>query len=243
MDCNTLERYADLYLDGELAFEERSEVEAHLKDCNDCREAVSHELRFRQGLRESLLSVRAPASLKENVRRRLRRERERLERPRYLPIISSAAAVMLLVILGYGVVYMFDDGSDPTEGAIAAHVAASGSEVHGTPGQVLSFLEKNAPFDYKVPLDDREGVRLIGARVTSLGSTPAIVYLYDIGGKSISVAQYRSAETGRDTDLKVGRRSGYVVATFGDEELTQTVVGDLPEPEVRSFIPASYSSP
>lgn len=241
MDCDVLSRYADLYLDGELAFEERAEIEAHLKQCEVCRGSVTGEVRLRKRIRESLLSARAPSSLRDHVARRLQEERSRLQRPRFLPTVTYAVAILTVVVLGYSVIFMMDQASDPVDGAVAAHVASSDTEIYGTTGQVHEFLRKNAPFEYRVPLEDREGVKLVGARVAHLGSTPAVVYLYDMEGKRISVAQYRSADEMERPELRMDRRSGFVVATYGDGQLTHTVVGDIPEPEVKRFIPASYT--
>jgi len=241
MDCNVLSRYSDLYLDGELALEERTEVEAHLKQCSECRDAVTAEVRFRQRVRESLLAARAPTSLREQVARRIREERGRLDRPRFFPTLSYAVAVLMLAVMGYAVFFLMESPPDAADSAVAAHMASSDSEMFGTSAQVQAFLEGNAPFRYQVPLEDREGVKLVGARVTRLGPRPAVVYLYDVAGRRVSVAQYQSAPARGRPRLKMDRRSGLVVATYGDDRLTQTVVGDLPEPEVKRFIPASFS--
>ncbi len=240
MDCETLLRYLDLYLDGELALEERAEVEAHLKGCLDCRDAASAEVRFRTGLRQALLSARAPASLREQVARRLRQEASATGQPRFLPTLLAAAAVLLIAVVGYGALSLWSDFGDPVGDVVEAHRVSSDSEVFGDREKVMEFLRTHAPFAFRVPIPDGPEARLVGARVTRVGASPAVVYLYDVGGRRVTIAQYpRAAEPG----LRLDRREGFVVATYGDQGLTQTVVSDLPDGEVRRFLPASYPGP
>ena len=100
MDCDVLSRYLDLYLDGELAIEERSEVEAHVRTCGACRAVVTAEARFRAVLRQQLLSVRAPGSLREQVRERLAARRRPVAMA-WMPPLAYAAAVAAVAVLGY----------------------------------------------------------------------------------------------------------------------------------------------
>lgn len=242
MDCETLGRYLDLYLDGELAAEERAEIEAHLKACLGCREAAASEVRFRTGLREVLLSARAPASLREQVTRRIRQEAN-AGNGRFLPSLLAAAAVMMIAVVGYGVVSLTSGHDDPVQDLVEVHRVSSGSEVFGTRDQVLGFLRTHAPFPFRVPIPDGEDTRLVGARVTRLGDSPAVVYLYDVGGRRVTIAQYPEPSGNADREVRMDRRAGFVVATFGNQGLTQTVVSDLPDHEVRRFLPASYLGP
>jgi hypothetical protein len=90
---------------------------------------------------------------------------------------------------------------------------------------------------------DREGVRLLGARVTQLASgTPAVVYLYDVGGRRITVAQYPLPDGEAPSGLRLNRKDGLTVATFPAGGLVQTLVGDVPEREVPNILPASFGN-
>ncbi len=243
MDCETLARYLDLYLDGERALEERAEVESHLKGCPGCQEAAAAEVRFRTGLRQALLSARAPASLREQVSRRLQQEVSAAGNARFLPALLAAAAVLMIAVVGYGVLALWTVPEDPVQDVVEAHRVSSDSEVFGDRDQVLGFLRAHAPFRFRVPVPDGEDARLVGARVTRFGASPAVVYLYDVGGRRVTIAQYPAPDTGPGPGLRLDRRAGFVVATYGDQGLTQTVVSDLPDREVRRFLPASYQGP
>ena len=240
MNCDVLTRYLDLYLDGELAVEERAEVEAHLRACEDCRGIASIEARLRAAVRHALGAVRAPRSLHDHVARRLRDHGRWSESQRTM-VLAWAAVALVVIGVGYAATMVVMPGRDPAADAVAAHVAATDSEVWGDRGHVTDFLLAHAPFAPRVPIEDREGVRLVGARVAQLGATPAVVYLYDVGGRRVSIAQYRSAED-QGPSMTLDHREGYAVATWRDRDLTQTVVGDLPDHEVRQFIPASFGN-
>ncbi|MBM4394818.1 MAG: zf-HC2 domain-containing protein [Deltaproteobacteria bacterium] len=238
MECEVLGRYLDLYLDGELAVEERAEIEAHLRGCESCRMAATHEARFRTAVRHAMLGVRAPRSLHEQVARRLRSRAD--EAPRVGMVVAWAASIAVVIGVAFGASTVLGP-ADPLDDAVAVHAAASGSEVWGDAARVTGFLRERAPFTFRVPIEDREGLRLVGARVTRLGTSPAIVYQYDLGGRRVSVAQYPLSDPARPGGLRMDQRRGYTVATWADSGLEQAVVGDAPEQEVMRIIPASYS--
>ncbi len=241
MDCETLARYLDLYLDGELAAEERAEVEAHLEGCPGCHEAAAAEVRFRTGLRQALLAAGAPSSLREQVSRRLRQEAA-TGNTRFLPALLAAAAVLMIAVVGYGVLGLWSPPEDPVQDVVEAHRASSDT-VFGDREQVLGFLRAHAPFPFHEPIPDGGDARLVGARVTRLGGSPAVVYLYDVGGRRVTVAQYPATDAASAPGLRLDRQAGFVVATYGEQGLRQTVVSDLPDREVRRFLPASYQGP
>lgn len=237
MDCETFARYVDLYLDGELVGEDKVDVEAHLRACEACRDSVRREVRLRAEVRQALLSTRAPSSLKAVVLHRVREESSR--GVRYFPALFAVAVVVLVAVASYG--YLALNASNPIDEIVEVHKTSSGREVFGTSEQVLDFLRTHAPFPFRLPLAEGDGIRLVGARLTEVGGVPAVVYLYDVRGKRVTVAQYPSSTP--TTTLHVDQRAGYVVATFGDNGLAHTVVSDPPWHEVKRFLPASFSAP
>jgi len=190
-----------------------------------------------------MLATRAPASLHDQIVRRMREREASDAQWRFVPILAYAAAVTAVAVVGYGVVQMAVPEPDPAERAVAEHQATSGSEFFGDRTAVADFVAKHASFVSREPLPAREDTRLIGARLARFGGRPAVIYLYDVGGRRVSVAQYPAPPTGADRPkLRVDRRDGYTVATWQDGDLEQTVVGDVPEKEVPRFIPASWGN-
>jgi len=238
MTCETMARYLDLYLDHELAVQESAEVETHLAGCETCRRAATLETRFRGTVREALCSERAPRSLHDQVILRLRAEHMET-RARWVPRLAWAAGLAALAAGVWLVVGSPINVPDPADRLVADHEAASGTEIYGDATRVASFLKERSPFATRIPIADREGFRLIGARIAKWDDTPAVVYLYDMNGKRVSVAQYPSSAAKSPSRLRVDDRSGYVVATYQDGDLVQTMVGDMPPSVVPSVIPAS----
>lgn len=239
MDCSSLSRYVDLFLDDELADAERAEVEQHLRGCEPCRDAVNRESRFRASLQQAMRAVRAPNSLRDQVAARIR-EAGAPRVPRWVPTLAYAAGVAAIAALGYAIVANTLSTPGPEQRALAIHQESQNTEVLGDRGRVESFLRARAPFAFRLPVADSDQVRLVGARITRLDGVPAVVYLYDAGGRRFTVAQYPAPDGWRPGPARVGRSDGFTYATYGDSGLVQTVVGDLPEPEMSRIVPAAW---
>lgn len=238
MVCEEAIRYEDLYLDGEMAPEERLRMEAHLAACLACRTRMAEWIRIRSIVRQRMGEVRAPASLRETLTHRLRRERLK-DRRRVVALALAASLVLAVPLAGF----LWDRSERPIpleDRAVAAHLAIAGPEVQGDRATIESFLQDRVPFPVRVPLPDQPGVRLLGARIARVGTQPAVVYLYDASGHRISVTQYAPAEEGLPPGPRLGRRDGLTVLTYPAEGLVQTVVGDLPESAVTGIVPAAW---
>lgn len=239
MECDSLSRYVDLFLDDELADAERTEVEQHLRRCEPCRDAVNRESRFRSSLQQAMRAVRAPNSLREQVTARIR-EGAVARTPRWVPTLAYAAGIAAVAALGYALVATTMSSPEPEQRVLAIHRESRDTEVLGDRGRVESFLRARAPFAFRLPIQESEGVRLVGARIARLDGVPAVVYLYDAGGRHFTVAQYPAPSGWRPGPARVGHRDGFTVATYGDSGLVQTVVGDLPEREFSRIVPAAW---
>lgn len=242
-NCETAKRFIELYLDGELDVTEMRFVEQHLGSCGDCAMAVGRERLFRQRFADQMQRVRAPNSLADGIRAGISGRRP------LTAFRNMAIAASVLVVLGVGLsvfVSLTKPGLEIDETpfrAVVAHAESSDSEVYGDRQMVQGFLTAKAPFESQIPVADNEGIRLIGARITSLGQRPAVVYMYDVGGRRVSVTQYhQDSQNPRVADtLKIERQGGFTAVTYPMGELVQTVVGEGSQDTVKGFIPASYS--
>jgi len=236
MTCEEAGRYEDLYLDGEMAPEERGRMEAHLAACPSCRLRVAEWVRLRAAVRQRMQEVQAPTSLREAVTHRLRGERSPLRRWVVPLALAASLAVVLLRVWPAA-----QDALAPLEEhAVATHLAVAGPEVQGDRATVESFLQGRVPFPVRVPLPDRPDIRLLGARIARVGARPAVVYLYDASGHRLSVTQYAPAGESLPAAPRIGQRDGLTVVTYPAEGLVQTVVGDLPESAVTGIVPAAW---
>jgi mycothiol system anti-sigma-R factor len=102
--CSTIDTLAMVYLDDELADEERREVELHLHDCPSCAERLSAERKIRGALRAALAPPPAPALLRARIVRGLdqidRTESRATWKRLLLPTgaMTAAAAAMVMFV-------------------------------------------------------------------------------------------------------------------------------------------------
>src|SRR5215471_1955384 len=66
-ECDYIESRRSFYLDDELRADERGAFEEHLDRCQSCRDAVSAERRFLEGLREAGPLYEAPVELRLRI--------------------------------------------------------------------------------------------------------------------------------------------------------------------------------
>ena len=132
----TTDRYTDLlsgYLDDELSAHERTEVEAHLATCADCR-AVLADLERVVTAARGLEPGEPPRHLWAGIAGRIAAERERSfpfeRRPagrRFsLTVPQLAAAAVVLMLLSGGSVWMLADGAAAPPATTASTGPAAG---------------------------------------------------------------------------------------------------------------------
>lgn len=101
MQCERARELLGLERDGLLTDRERPELEAHLADCEDCRQH-RELLKLFSGMDDETEAVSAPSKLCANVMAGLSSQpapKKRKLRPiYYLPAIGTAAAVILLAV-------------------------------------------------------------------------------------------------------------------------------------------------
>jgi len=105
MDCETIKKLLDQYLEGELEGEKFAAVESHIARCDACRAELDRRLKMRQLLRE-LKEVEVSEGEREEFIRALmsRIEAERAKglpgrRARYPILAASIAVVATLIVI------------------------------------------------------------------------------------------------------------------------------------------------
>lgn len=108
MDCDTAQELLPGHLDGSLTGEERTNAEAHLRECSRCA-AEERALSETLSLLRDLPPEKAPPELLERVRRGIAEEeaksapKGRSFGPARIRIPVEAAAAVILVLLLYGI--------------------------------------------------------------------------------------------------------------------------------------------
>lgn len=239
MTCESFYRFLDLFVDGELSPEENAEMVAHLQTCDRCRALAKAEILLKEKIREVYASKKAPNSLRLQVQEVVSREMSPFWRSKTfwggaLGIAVASCALLSLVFLSSG-----ETPEDLSDLAVKSHEEVTDQQVFGDAQKITKFLETHAPFKFKIPFQPSSSLNLVGAKVTNLGSRPAVLYFYDVQGKRLSVAQYPKMKPKRSKP-RIFRKKHYLVATYDDDDLGYTLVGDMKETEVLNFLPAGF---
>ena len=144
MRCRTARVRLNAYLDAELLGAERSRIEEHLHHCGECSEA----LKRMRGVAAVLEPVPVPPPVPEGFHRRLMaraaRSQEQFRRwpvvvglwPSFSPVMRLAAAAMLMLGIGMGVLM----GSDLSRAVAATPQGAAAGDPNAVYG--LDYLSE-----------------------------------------------------------------------------------------------------
>lgn len=267
MQCPEVSKFVYVYLDGEFEPRERAEFEQHVSRCPECGEMLRFERSFHQLVRERIERPEAPEGLRDRVLAALDEEdaadsglwaRVSALSPAWKWAPVAAAAALIAVLAVPGLVRTPDTNeaapavaSAPLESlveeTVAVHEEALPTEVSGDEESVGRFVAGRVSFRATPPFQESETTRLIGARLTRVGSRPAVLYTYEHEGKRVSVVQYAEpskseAKTPFRRAFYTGRAKGHNVAFFRDRDrgVANSVVGDVDEGSLVRLIPASY---
>jgi len=205
--CDSIEMTAMVYLDDELAPQERHELELHLVACGGCRGHVERERAELDGLRQRLGQGLMPPPPSELLVTRVSRGLDAIDaelvasgsqtalaeavddapvvpasrwRRWALPgaaALAAAAALLVFVAL--------PPAAPAEEHDTVAHEAVR-QELRGAPLEVQGastgpWLERHFQPGMVLPRFPEDRVRLVGARLTSLAGQPAAQLVYEVG--------------------------------------------------------------
>ena len=253
MTCEDVRHAVFVYLDGEFAPPEAEDFRRHLDACESCRVYAQGESAFLGDFKASLAEPELPVGMEARLMAALSDAPApevaapiSIHRRRAMnwlaPPLALAAGAMLA--LGAWSFVSSTGGEDvAVRHAVAAHRTAMPLEVTGGEANVRRFVKANAPFAADVPLEPSQGLELVGARLTQVDGRVAVIYQYDKGGQRVSVLQAVSSAEPVETaeaESRLDHRQGYGVLTFGSRGLNNSVVGELPEMEMRGLVPVSY---
>jgi len=250
MDCRDVDRFLDHYLDGEFSEADSATLEEHLGSCPGCRRLALAEVNLRRGLEAKLnpapaLPVARRDSIIEGALARTAGTRwANLFRPAIL--VPASAGITLALVATLWVAWPSGGEYDHfIDDSIMAHESELPSEVEGDEAAITDFVREKARFDARPPLRS-DDARLVGARLTRVGTTPAVQYRYIVAGRPVTVVQTPATlDPNRARGLEaavhfVGDRGRHGVGVFEDGGLQNAAVGDMPGKDLLRLVPASY---
>jgi anti-sigma factor RsiW len=194
MDCKAARELVPLYFDGELDRATARELETHLDDCAECRDALVALDALRRGLREDAPRYAATGELRERLQAELRERRPRPSRRMQRPGLALAASAALAFVAGGGAVLLWQQQTatpiahDLFESHWRALAAASPVDVISTDRHTVKPWFAGKLADAPLVQDFAEqGFALVGGRLDYAGSERVAVLVYRHGQHLIDV--------------------------------------------------------
>lgn len=249
MNCQEIQKFVHVYVDGEFGDEERREFELHLQKCEGCRDVVRFEERFKAALQSRLPKLKAPERLVNAVRERLEEEPEPASSPmawRYvtIPAAAMAAAAMLVFVL-------WPTGkspeSDALEVGVAHHERSLPMEVQGPDEQaVAQWYRDKVAVPVRPPVFRSQGVSLTGGRLVDFNRVPAAYLVYRNGNrKKVSVHIFDPKRLPRGglvrrrlagKSVYFGKVNGHNVAVFKHRGVGYAITADVSREDLQGMV-------
>lgn len=196
MTCEELRACLDVYLDRELDLARSLDAQGHLAGCVDCQWACAREREFRALLRTRLPEVAAPPELHARIRASLtaaERPWARARVPRPLRWVSLPVAALALLALTFGLRAWMAPGLPPvvnelvSQHQVYSRMALPAEIASADQAAVAGWLNQRVRFEVPVPDFSPAGIRLIGARLSSLADREVAYLLYEKQGTRVSL--------------------------------------------------------
>ncbi|MGH8231627.1 MAG: anti-sigma factor family protein [Steroidobacteraceae bacterium] len=227
----------DAYLDNELDAAATLALEAHVRECDDCRAELAARRALVAQLRDAARPYPLPATLSARITRALH-QRHGPPLPS-APWLSALAAGVVLAVGGFLFGHALGRPAHLDAELVDASVRAL---LSGHPVDVLSsdhhtvkpWLSARLPFSPPVPELATQGDALLGGRVDYLARTPVGALLYQHGNHRINVYLWPRA-TLRSAPTQAVTLDGYHVLPAQAGDFAAVMVSDLSRDELAAF--------
>ncbi len=209
MNCNSVRKYFYAFIDNELDVERNIEILAHLDMCYECSTKIEIERVIQNRVKESVLSISAPDSLKRSIAVMANPRpsffsslKEKLFANGVLKPVGAFVS-LLLIITVFIVILSYNMQNE------AFHIAES--EYHHmlmndmetdirskNKNAIKGYILDNVGLDVDLP-DFRGNTKLIGASLSTINDKSVPLVYYMIG--NVPAALY----IGRDFDLNLSK--------------------------------------
>lgn len=236
MTCEELRACLDVYLDRELDVARSLDAQEHLAFCMECQWAYAKERDLRALLKTRLPRVAAPSELHARVRASLT-----AARPSSWALVSRSlrwAALPLAALVLLGLAFGLRAVMAPTLPPVVSELVSQ-HQVYSrvdTPAEIVSadqdtvagWLYRRVRFEVPVPDFSSAGIRLAGARLSSLSDREVGYLLYEKGQRRVSLFAFarRGIPLPKTGWIEVGDSRFYVTTVRGLEVVLWTQ-GDL----------------
>jgi anti-sigma factor RsiW len=229
------------YADGELDVANAREVEQHLTVCADCRRLERRVHLLRGALRKSAPAYRAPARLRKNVRRAVRKEAgagHETSSPWLLLATGAAFAILLLSFAFYQTTSASRNAladelvADHVRSLLAAHLVDVVSSDQHT---VKPWFDGKVDFAPEVRDLAAYGFPLVGGRLDYLHGRTVVALVYRRQKHPINVF-VEPASTSGDAKPSTSTHRGYNLVHWRRDGMNYWAISDLNATELEQFV-------
>lgn len=234
LDCVEVDKFMQVYMDGELDQQDRLLVEQHLAACRSCRDRAEYQRRFIAAIKARVPREPAPDQLRQRVRQLLASDKRPLLRRRLLwGSLPAAAALAVLVTFTWTVTSAFSPVIDE---AVQQHSRQPQVEMNASdPVTVENWFRRKVDFHVALPSFGSGQLSLVGARLSRLAKHRAALVRYANGPDRYSLFVF--ADAGRELPGSLCQRihslrvcmteqRGYTVLMWRSRGLVYSFVGD-----------------
>jgi len=239
MKCEEFHHFMDTYLDGELEFAEKVELEQHLANCSSCASLLEECQAFRALFVFAVSEYKAPPQLEAKVLAAMRRvpttERFSLWRQQW---IYAAAVVVLSVFLALKILFSDHENEFYRQAVLRHSSSLSTSHLIGVaspnPMVVKPWLTARLDFAPPVVGSPASGYVLVGGRVDVIEDRRVATLVYKHDKDVVSLFCWRPDRE----HLSIGERmiEGYRVSTWSDARCNYILVSKLSDAAMHDFI-------
>jgi anti-sigma factor RsiW len=252
MSCADCRDAMNAYVDDELMADERSDVQAHLESCGDCRREHDVLAATSRTLKEGLVRHRAPDVLKARIRSALAQPTafDRSVPPPKRPWLRLAAAGVMIAAassaLTFGAMQRPAAQRTATADVLTSHIRSL------MPGHLLDIASTdqhnvkpwfNGRLDLSpsVPRLDSIGFPLLGGRVDYVSGRSVAVVVYGRRQHIINVFSWPSSDS-PPLAPSVSTQKGYHIVHWRNEGMEMWAVSDLNVGELQQLVTAFEQS-
>jgi anti-sigma factor RsiW len=238
MNCEEVDRFLDVYFDGELDPGQALELEQHLSHCQSCKSLAKERREFLAFFKACAPAYKAPPQLRAKLLTKLREEaRKRTFTFLRSAWIYAAAALVLGSFLALNMLFR-DSGKELAREAVLHHSRSlTGTHLldvtSGQPQVVRSWLTAKLAFSPPVVGTPASGCSLIGARLDVIQSRLVAVLVYEHAKDVATLFCWpRKKDHLSSSDQLI---EGYHVYTWSDAACNYVLVSKLSEREMDEF--------
>lgn len=245
MNCKETTKYLDTYVDKELGADLMVEIEIHIEECKLCNAVELIKRKLKNELK-TLGEVKAPDTLRNQTLDMIDvRRKRRLAMVIAIGLLAAAAVILMVLVLPQSAP-PGDSFAEIVEDVVSHHSNNLPMEVKGPDlRKAVSWFRGKVNFPVHVPTTSRSRFRLEGARLSNVRAHQAARMNYNVDNFPVTVMIFDSHNIGISDGRRVkiasrnvflGRRDGYNVAIFLDNDIAYAISSDLPEELLLEFV-------